>query len=136
MPVHQATPGPSTGIIFQHHQTNARKRSISEADNDSYNRGKRAKQDEENTVAKDKSKKTRARKKKRKQSITMAPMSPRSKSRSAPATQQKPSSLPDTPSSVPPNSQAADNDLTEMKAVEDTTPDVVSHFFIARYRNR
>ena len=128
MPVHQATPGPSTGI-FQNSHINTRKRSISEPDNNSYNRGKKAKQDDENrdTVAKDKSKKTRARKRKRKQSVTTASMSPRSKSRSVPATQQTPSStLLDTQTGFPPASQ---NGLTEMDA---TAPDDVSHV-VTRY---
>jgi hypothetical protein len=124
MPARQATPGPSTGIILLQQQTNTRKRSISDLDKDGgYNKSKKPKQDEEYAVAKDKSKKSRARKRKRKQSVTTPQMSPGSKSRSVPPTQQKPSSsLLDAQSSVPPDSQVA-----EMSAVQDAAPDVVSH---------
>ena len=134
MPVHQATPGPSTGIIFQHHHIKSRKRSISEPENDGYNRGKKAKQDEENRDTALKSKKSRARKRKRKQSVTAAPMSPRSKSKSAPDSTQQTSnsSLSDAQSGVPLDSQ---NDSTEVKAVDDTASDDVS-LVVARYRKR
>jgi hypothetical protein len=127
MPVRQATPGPSTGIVLQQQQINARKRSLSEPDNEGYSTGgKKLKQDEENAV-KDKAKKNR-RRRRRKQSITAAQMSPRSTSRSAPATQQKAgSSVLDTQSpSNPPNVHETECGLIEI-TVNDAAPEVVSH---------
>jgi hypothetical protein len=135
MPARQATPGPSAGIILQSQQTNARKRSKPEGEDEDLNSNKikkvKEEQSEEIVVIKDKKKR---RKRKRKSSIVvpattaMEPGIMRVRSQSGATATLVPVAS-SAPPDAPPDSQPAVGSAAKVVTEQDAVPNLVSHIF-------